>query len=377
MKKTILIIIFLGFNLIALAQYRLCVFETKFISSPDLGHGGYVDHAWWSCNNPNLTIETGDAAGAIIHINHYFTGSAELICTYSYSYYLNNRINVIQGSSTYYVYCVESTATLSATSQKLEIGKTLKLTYSLSDTRYSSNAHPVWTSSNTDVATISSSGLVKAVSPGNALITLDPIVGPNAFCNVSVVSGIKPTSISISPESLEIEQGQTKQFSYTLFPIDSYSKILWSSSNPKIASISDTGLLTAKTGGQTVISASTDDGLSAHANVIVMSLPEKLTLRQPEPVFKGYSIPVIPEFYPPNSSSRIVSWKSSNNQVAEVDESGNVRAKGTGTTTITATSSNKLVGSCKVTVVDAPSELDYRSVKNKLETILDIRRRSK
>ena len=377
MKKILLAIISFGFSLATLAQYNLYVFETEFISSPDLGYNGYVDHAWWNCNSPYLTIEKSSEVGAIVHINHYFTGSIELECTYSYSYYYNNRMHVIQGTDKYYISCKASKANLNTTGQELKVGKTLKLTYSLSNTGYSSQANPVWTSSNTDVATVSSSGVVKAISPGTALITLDPIVGPVILCNITVINGVEPTSISISPEFLEIEQGQTKQFSFTLFPADSYSKILWSSSDPKIASISETGFLTAKNGGQAVITASSDNGLSTNAKVTVIPLPDNLILRQPQPLYKGYSIPIVPEFYPSNSISRIVSWTSSNNQVAEINQYGKVKAKGTGITTILAKSSNGLVGSCQITVVEAPPELDYRNIKNKLRTILDMRLRSK
>lgn len=66
---------------------------------------------------------------------------------------------------------------------------------------------------------------------------------------------------------------------------------------------------------------------------------------------------------PANASVKTVTWASENDKVATVDAKGVVTAVATGTTKVTATSNNKKVGFCTVTVKDSTPAKDNNTPK--------------
>ena len=70
--------------------------------------------------------------------------------------------------------------------------------------------------------------------------------------------------------------------------------------------------------------------------------------------------------YPYNATDRNVSWSSSNNAVASVDQQGNVTGVNTGSATITA-KVGELKAECIVTVVIYPASDDPESFENEEE----------
>ena len=80
------------------------------------------------------------------------------------------------------------------------------------------------------------------------------------------------TSISVTPTSLTLEEGETKKLTATVIPTTANDKsVIWSSNNTNVASVSSSGLLTAKSAGNTTITVTTADGSkkTATCNVIV------------------------------------------------------------------------------------------------------------
>ncbi len=69
------------------------------------------------------------------------------------------------------------------------------------------------------------------------------------------------TSVSVSPSSVTLEEGETQQLSVTVSPSNASNKtVTWSSSNSNIASVSSSGLVTAKAEGTVTITATAKDG---------------------------------------------------------------------------------------------------------------------
>jgi uncharacterized protein YjdB len=108
-----------------------------------------------------------------------------------------------------------------------------------------------WTSSSTNVATISSAGLATAVSTGSTNITA-------AEGNVSAITTLtvnnQASGLTVSPATATINAGQTQQFSATQNG-SSVSGVTWSSSNQLVASIDQNGIATGITSGTTTITA--------------------------------------------------------------------------------------------------------------------------
>ena len=78
------------------------------------------------------------------------------------------------------------------------------------------------------------------------------------------------TGISVSPTTLSIEEGKTSQLTVTITPDNTNNKnVTWSSDNDEIASVSASGLITAKAIGNATITARTTDGSNKSATCIV------------------------------------------------------------------------------------------------------------
>ncbi len=108
----------------------------------------------------------------------------------------------------------------------------------------------IWTSSNTNVATVSD-GVVSAVGVGYTTISakVDNGVGE---CQVYVVSESGIT-LSLTPPIVPLRKGDTYQYSYA----STYDLPLeWISSNPDVATVDAHGKVTAKTAGNTWITLS-------------------------------------------------------------------------------------------------------------------------
>jgi len=123
------------------------------------------------------------------------------------------------------------------------------------------NQNVTWTSSNTAVATVNTSGLVTAVSAGTATITVKTVDGNKTATSAITVAAIPVSSVAVSPTSTSLYAGNTQQLSATISPANATNKnVTWSSSNNAIATVNSSGLVTAVSAGTATITATTQDG---------------------------------------------------------------------------------------------------------------------
>ena len=258
---------------------------------------------------------------------------------------------------------------------KLKVGETgwLGVTY------HPSNATDkvlYWKSSNEKVATVSE-GTVKAIGEGTATITATSRDGgKTATCKVTVDNGIvELESISLKTTNLTMKQGEKAVIYATYNPSNVTDKVLyWSSSNTKVATVSE-GVVTAVGNGTATITAkSRDGGKTATCKVTVGNGTtvklEKLTLNSTmEILTKGSSKMIYATYNPSNVTDKVLYWKSSNTSVVKVSE-GNVTAVGTGVATITATSRDGgKTASCQIIVVDKNTQMKGISLKTTEKTM--------
>ena len=120
-----------------------------------------------------------------------------------------------------------------------------------------------WKSSDTSVATVSDTGVVKGVGLGTA--TIKVVVGSkSASCTVTVQQPV--TSIDLNSYSRTMEALETFQLTATAYPSTAVDRrVSWSSSDPAIASVDANGLVTAYKKGSAVITVSAMDGSSVTA----------------------------------------------------------------------------------------------------------------
>ena len=225
----------------------------------------------------------------------------------------------------------------------------------------------VWTSSNEEVATVSDTGYVEICGVGTAVITVTA-GNVKAVCKITVPQLID--WIEFDEDEIELKAGQTYQLKPYISPSDATNKKLkYTSSDTKVAEVSASGLVTAKSEGEAKIRAAATDGSDEYA-VCYVTVTGKakvtgITLdRTSAEVKRGEKLTLNVTASPSYASNKKVVWKSANTKIATVDANGSVTAKAPGRTKITVTSSenSSYQASCTVTV---PYKITYKLNKGK------------
>lgn len=141
-----------------------------------------------------------------------------------------------------------------------------------------------WSSSNTAIATISTSGLATGVATGQSTITA-AVDGITASTLLAVTSPL--VSITVTPANPNIPLGETEQFTATGTLADGATEnltrqVTWASSNAAVATISAAGLATGKGTGTTSIAAAVD-GITGSTSIKI-ALPPPVTVSLVQPV---------------------------------------------------------------------------------------------
>ena len=162
---------------------------------------------------------------------------------------------------------VESIA-LSQPSAEMEIGETLTLKATVSPSNASYDGLN-WTSTNPKVASVSTSGLVMAISEGNTTITV-MAGGRTSSCVITVVKGfVAVTSISLNKTSLEMVEGDSETLIALVLPDDATDKnVTWTSSDESVVTV-ENGLVSAISAGIATINAKAGE-LTASCSISVM-----------------------------------------------------------------------------------------------------------
>lgn len=238
-----------------------------------------------------------------------------------------------------------------ATPEQAEIDKkveALKLSYSSSDP---------------SVVMVDEHGNLVAVNAGTAEVALSSENGKIYDSGIITVV-VTPTGISM-PDTVTLSMGTNINASVeaTVVPEDATDVVIeYVSSDEAVATVDNTGYITAVAAGEADITASVvDTGLAATCHVIVTPAIESLDISKSSMTMKPgatntLSVTVSPE----DANISGMTWTSSDESVATVDQEGNVTAVADGTATITATI-GETTASCDVTV---SSKASNNSSKN-------------
>lgn len=218
-----------------------------------------------------------------------------------------------------------------------------------------------WESSDGSVATVDENGTVTAVGEGVAIVTAKTVLGISAPTVVTVTGYENAEVKTISKTSASLLYGETLQLSVTTEPVGQESAVTWASNNTTVATVSSTGLVTAKKAGTAAISATINNGKtlycivkvtssSAYVEVESVSIPENdIMLAADDMVMLNAAV------IPSNATEKKLVYTSDNESVATVNENGLVTAHSAGTALITATGVNGKSDSCYILVTDADS----------------------
>lgn len=152
-----------------------------------------------------------------------------------------------------------SSLSFGASAVSLGIGRTYQAQVSMNPAN-ASVKDVTWSSSNTGIATVNSSGLVTGVASGTAQITATSVDGgKTASFNVNVF--IPVTGVTVSPSTLTLRRNATARLTATVAPSNAANiNVSWRSTATAIATVSSTGLVTAKNRGTAIIRVTTADG---------------------------------------------------------------------------------------------------------------------
>jgi len=160
------------------------------------------------------------------------------------------------------------------------------------------NTRVTWTSSNPAVATVDEIGLVTAISIGRATITVTSNDGSfRAQCAVVVnAPTIAVTGVTLNESAITLYAGETEELLETVLPINATDQsVTWSSSNSAVATVDESGLVTAVSAGIATITVTTiDGGFTATSTITVrqgtgiIGLDDDGTIKlYPNPVTNG------------------------------------------------------------------------------------------
>ena len=269
-----------------------------------------------------------------------------------------------------------------------------------------------WTSSDESVATVDETGTVTAVAAGEANVTAS-VKDADIAASTHIKVVVTPTGV-VAPESIDlVTNGEnTKDLDAKLIPADATDvKLAYESSDESIATVDETGKVTAVANGEctitTYVTAKTEDAeaselsavaveaadseevddsvatmpedlavmdsafgvvpenLKAETKVTVTTNVESVTLDKTEGVLTvGNTVTVTATVTPDTATNASVTWTSSDEAIATVDSEGKITAVAPGTATITATSdSNPDASAAYAVTVQAKKVVTSTSTK--------------
>lgn len=229
---------------------------------------GLTSDMSWSTSGGYFSL-SGTGAYRRITVTQYFGGTSSVTCTWKYRLYSGDQWRT--QSRTWRFSCQDNPVSIYPTQITLSVGETTHINYSHRYTNsYTSAANAYFTNTNPSVATITDTGLVKAVSPGTTYINVHSKISANApYCLVTVVAAtVKPEAISL-PSSKELKIGESIALTPSLAPSDAVTTYTWSSDKKSVATVSSSGVVTGISKGTATITVSTDNGLSAQCSITV------------------------------------------------------------------------------------------------------------
>ncbi len=318
---------------------------TAFTVTPDTDHGS-IGGATTLCAGTSTTLSetvsggtwsTSDASIASVGATGVMTGVVAGTATISYT---------VSGT------CGTSVATLGVTITPATTAGAVSGPSSIcladNATFTSTVSGGTWSSSNSSIASVSSTGVVTGVAAGSATISYS-VTGS---CGTAVATAA--VTISTVPNEGFITGATTVCMTASTTLTESVTGGVWSSGAPAVASVSSTGTVTGISAGTVIISYTVTNGCGmavATAYMTVGPLPDAGTIAGPSALCIGTPVTM-------TDTAAGGTWSTSDASVASVNASGVVTPVATGTATISYTKSNSCgsaTATASVTVDVAPT----------------------
>lgn len=210
-----------------------------------------------------------------------------------------------------------------------------------------------------------------------AMLAVAPLT---AYAAPSAQTGSTKLALEVTEMELEItaDDPRPKAYLYTGGQSDYYF-IVWMSSNPSVATVDGDGKVTARSVGTATITAISDHGERAACKVTVTRKGEEAEAQKP--ALSETSLNLVQQYNELHPSKQLTlqnsdhsfiyvyQWRSSDPNIASVDDKGNVTAQNPGTATITAFASNGQALRCAVTVTSDVGKVTLNKTDLLLRTV--------
>lgn len=226
------------------------------------------------------------------------------------------------------------------------VGQQLELKPYLVSESEMKNGNATWKSYQTTIATVTSSGVVKGLKPGEVVISATIGTGSSikeARIKLIVKSAVE--SVTLSETDVRITVGEEKSISATINPIAEVKApyldgVYWKTTSPQIVKIDSKGHFTGVSVGKAEVYASSKDGeVRAFCTVEVYNAVKDVIVAPKMSVLKiGDGVQLNTSVLPAEAPVKKVIYKTSDAKVAEVSDTGYVKAKGGGEALIYVTS---------------------------------------
>jgi len=226
-----------------------------------------------------------------------------------------------------------------------------------------------WNSSDTNVAIVDYQGKVISKGVGSTWIKVTSDMQPDKSDSALItVTNLPVTGFKLSPDSLKMSKREQFQLTYTFKPIHALNKeIIWETGIESIATVDNTGKVTAVGDGITRITAKTVDGnIIDTCLVTVYSIPAASIKINPSAIslWVNDTIKFRTLITPDNVSDKTVNWESLDPNVATISNEGDLKGLTLGIAKIVvSTADGNLHDTCTVNVVPA-DKFAHRDIGN-------------
>lgn len=248
-----------------------------------------------------------------------------------------------------------------------ETYKGLKATLAFADGTRVTDGELTWKSSNAKIVSVNEkTGEIYGAKVGSANITATASNGVSASCRVTVCKA--PTKIALNPASLKLSVGgMTAKLDVVVPDKSACSSVTFRSSNTKVATVDQDGVVTSVGEGQATIVAESYNGKRSSCAVTVLGLPAKVTMTSTDvKLSEGQTVTLGATATSANGGEAMANYTyyidsaSPNASCITLDaQTGAVTARKKGTAIVGVRAHNGVAAAqpCTVTVVSAPASV--------------------
>lgn len=217
-----------------------------------------------------------------------------------------------------------------------------------------------WMSSDTDIFSINistdkKSVVVTAKKAGTAVLTaLNEDNYVTAVCKITVLSQITKISLPVDQMTVKLNREVIRMTANCTPANATNNQLVWDSSDKSVASVNDSGLITLKKAGTTIITVkplyNTSPPIMAQCILMVEQSSTGISLDQSSVTLEKGETVLLNSVLKPTNATTTLAWKSMDTGIATVNAKGLVTAKKAGTTYIVVTSADGYSANCRVVV---------------------------